>query len=365
MNLMPNKLSTLYKTFHHSLFLKKEFLKKFLKTWLHFRVTARPEFIIVGSPTHVNLGDSAITISQINFLKKIDPGRGSIEELIFSEYNKDRSLYKKAISPKSVICGLGGGNMGNQWSEEELFRHELIEDFPQNPIIIFPQTIFYLDNKNDGIKKESIKLYNSHQNLTLVAREQKSFEIMKELYANCKILLVPDIVLSSSKNDFGVTASERKDVLLCLRSDAERKINDTEAAKIIEYLNSQNLSFRKTDMYSDCEVTKENRAECVRKKMQEFCEAKLIITDRLHGMIFAAVSETPAIVIGNYNHKISGSFEWIKSLPYIKFADSIDEVLTEIPEMLKIQGCTYDNSALSSYFDLLVEEVKAKCRKFQ
>jgi len=363
---VASKSAAIYLSFHHRLFLKKEFLKKFFKTWVYFRVTKKPQFIVVGSPTHINLGDSAITISQTNFLTEIDSSKTEcVKELTFSEYNKDRNIYKKAISPKSVICGLGGGNMGNQWPDEELFRQELIKDFPNNPIIIFPQTIFYLDDKNDGIKEESIKLYNSHQNLTLVAREQKSFEIMKELYPNCKILLVPDIVLSSFKNDFGVTASERKGILLCLRSDAERKINDSGTDKIIEYLNNQKLDFRKTDMYSDCEVTKENRAECVRKKMQEFCGANLVITDRLHGMIFAALSETPTIVIGNYNHKVRGSFEWIKSLPYIKYADSVDEVLTEIPEMLKIQGCRYDNSALSSYFDLLAEEVKAKCLKSQ
>ena len=363
---MSNKLGILYHSFHHHLFLKKEFVKEFLKTWIYFRITTKPKFIVIGSPTHHNLGDSAITISQINFLNKIDPAlTNCVKEMTLSEYNSNRDIYRKAISPKSVICGLGGGNMGNQWPEEEIFRHELIKDFPNNPIIIFPQTIFYLDNKNNGLKEESIKLYNSHPNLTLVAREQKSFEIMKELYPNCKVLLVPDIVLSSFKNDFGVTASERNGILLCLRSDAERKINDSETDKIIEYLNNQELEFRKTDMYSDCEVTKENRAECIRKKMQEFCGAKLVITDRLHGMIFAAISETPAIVIGNYNHKVRSSFEWIKSLPYIKYADSVDKVLTEIPEMLKIQCCSYDNSALSSYFDLLAEEVEAKCRKSQ
>ena len=355
----------IYNNLHHSLFLKKEFIKKLLKTWIYFRITAKPEFIVIGSPTHHTLGDSAITISQINFLNKINPAIDCVKELTMSEYNSNRDIYSKAISPKSVICGLGGGNMGNQWPEEELFRHKLIKDFPNNPIIIFPQTIFYLDNKNDGLREESIKLYNSHPNLTLVAREQKSFEIMKELYSNCKILLVPDIVLSSFKNDFGVTASERKGILLCLRSDAERKIKDSETDRIIEYLNNQKLDSRKTDMYSDCEVAKENRTECVRKKMQEFCGAKLVVTDRLHGMIFAAISETPAIVIGNYNHKVRGSFEWIKSLPYIKYADSVNEVLTEIPEMLKIQGCNYDNSVLSSHFDLLAEEVKVKCRKFQ
>ena len=355
-----------YHSFHHHLFLKKEFVKKFLKNWIYFRITTKPQFIVIGSPVHHNLGDSAITIAQINFLNKINPAlTNCVKELTLPEYNRDRDIYKKAIPPQSIICGLGGGNMGNQWPEEELFRHKLIKDFPNTPIIIFPQTIFYLDNKTDGIKEESIKLYNNHLNLTLVAREQKSFEIMKELYPNCKVLLIPDIVLSSSKNDFGVITSERKGVLLCLRSDAERKINDSGTDKIIEYLDSQKLDFRKTDMYSDCEVTKKNRAECVRKKMQEFCGARLVITDRLHGMIFAAISETPAIVLRNYNHKVSGSFDWIKSLPYIKYADSVDEVLTGIPEMLKIQGCSYDNSALSSYFDLLAEEVKAKCQKSQ
>lgn len=356
----------IYNDIHHALFLKKEFLKKFLKTWRYFRITTKPKFIVIGSPTHRNLGDSAITISQINFLNKIDSTKTDcVKELTLSEYNKDREIYRKAIPSQNIICGLGGGNMGNQWPEEELFRQNLIKDFPKNPIIIFPQTIFYLDSKSDGIKEESIKLYNSHSNLTLVAREQKSFEIMKELYPNCKVLLVPDTVLSSSKNDFGVIASERNGVLLCLRSDAERNISYLEETKIIEFLDNQKMEFRKTDMYSDCEVTKENRAECVRKKMQEFCGEKLVITDRLHGMIFAAISETPAIVLGNYNHKVSGSFEWIKLLPYIKYANSVDEVLTEIPEMLEIQDCVYDNSALSSYFDVLTEEVKAKCRKSQ
>lgn len=64
------------------------------------------------------------------------------------------------------------------------------------------------------------------------------------------------------------------------------------------------------------------------------------------------------IVIPSYN--VSNYIERC-----IKYADSVEEVLTEIPEMLKIQCCSYDNSALSSYFDLLAEEVKAKCRKSQ
>ena len=59
--------------------------------------------------------------------------------------------------------------------------------------------------------------------------------------------------------------------------------------------------------------------------MQEFCDAKLVITDRLHGMIFAAISETPCIVFSNYNHKVGGTYEWIKQLPYIRYVENMGE----------------------------------------
>ena len=65
-----------------------------------------------------------------------------------------------------------------------------------------------------------------------------------------------------------------------------------------------------------------------------FGNRKLIITDRLHGMIFSAITNTPCIALANSTGKVKGVYDWIrKDNNYIYFADSIDEIekiLTEV-----------------------------------
>ena len=57
-------------------------------------------------------------------------------------------------------------------------------------------------------------------------------------------------------------------------------------------------------MMSERPVTKENRVEIIMDKFKDFQKSELVITDRLHGMVFCAISGTPCIVFGNYNQKV-------------------------------------------------------------
>lgn len=50
-----------------------------------------------------------------------------------------------------------------------------------------------------------------------------------------------------------------------------------------------------------------------------------MVTDRLHGMIFAYITGTPAIVFSNSNQKVKNCFEWIKDCGYIFYMDSFDK----------------------------------------
>jgi pyruvyl transferase EpsI len=118
-----------------------------------------------------------------------------------------------------------------------------------------------------------------------------------------------------------------------------------------------------TVMHSEYKITKENRMKAVRNKMEEFAKSKLVITDRLHGMIFAAITETPCIVFSNYNHKVKGTYEWIKYLPYIKYIESVEEAKKYIPELLKMDNCKFDNKPLQPYFDKLAEVIQSHTKK--
>lgn len=197
-------------------------------------------------------------------------------------------------------------------------------------------------------------------NLTIVAREKKSLSIMKNMYPDTNILFTPDIVLSASMEVFGVEEQVRKGVLFCVRNDAEKLVDDTVWRTLEKIVFDYGKTCKKTDMYSDCPVTKKNRTECVRKKMQEFCGAELVITDRLHGMIFAAVTETPCIVFSNYNHKVKGTYDWISYLPYIKYAKTLEQAKKEIPVLLTIGSCKFDNEPLKPYFNKLAKIVNKR-----
>ena len=327
--------------------------------WKNLTFPLGTKVYVIGTPEHSNIGDSAIVLAELAFLEKCGFKKSQIKEITRNEYILYSKLIKKSISTKHLLCWHGGGNMGNQWINEEYFRRNAMHDFKENPMIIFPQTIFYTDTEFGELeKKKSIDSYNGNQKLTIVAREKKSFDFMHQLYPNTEIILTPDIVLSSNLGMYGIEIEKKTDVLLCLRNDAERQLSDADGVKLQKILEKYVGNIKKTDMHLNIAVTKKNRRECVRMKMKEFMSAKLVVTDRLHGMVFAAITGTPCIVFSNYNQKVSGTYEWIKTLPYIKYVQSIGEMEKVLDELLEIDEAVYDNSNWIDKFYLLEKSVK-------
>ncbi|MBE5958661.1 MAG: hypothetical protein E7254_07360 [Lachnospiraceae bacterium] len=319
------------------------------------------KIIVPGTPTHTNIGDSAIVLAQKKYLKSIGIDERRIKEITMNDYYRNRSLLKKYIKKDDIIISLGGGNMGNQWPKEEKFRYDLLKDFPDNRTIIFPQTIFYVEKENDDVKKqiqESVSRYGEKKDLTIIARETESFDIMKSLY-KMQLLLCPDIVLSTTMEDYGVSPSKREGILLCTRNDAEKKVPDSDWEYLINEIERQGKTIIRTDMHSKENVTVDNRLDLVKEKMQEFCNSELVVTDRLHGMIFAAITETPCIVFGNYNHKVYGTYKWIDYLPYVCYVENVERAIEHIPALLNMEKekCKFDNAVLKPYYKRLQEEV--------
>lgn len=61
-------------------------------------------------------------------------------------------------------------------------------------------------------------------------------------------------------------------------------------------------------------------------KLEERASSKLLITDRLQGMVFAAITGTPCIVLNNNHYKVKGTYEWISTLDYIEYVADIAKV---------------------------------------
>ena len=325
----------------------------------YFLALRRPrgkKAFLLGTPLHRNLGDSAITLAHIAFLRQC--GYAEPKEINFIDSSGYyRATIRKAIWKHDILSLLGGGNMGDQWFSEELFRRTVLKDFPRRKILIFPQTIYYTNTENGREERAASVAYYNDPRITLVARERPSYDEMRRLYPKANVLLTPDIVLSLPMQRFD---TKREGILLCLRSDAEKSLGKAEEDSIKRVAEATGLTVTRTDMMSEEPITMENRSAVVTKKLRSFSSSKLVITDRLHGMIFAAITGTPCIVFSNYNHKVCGTYEWLSYLPYIKFVQSVKDASAVLPELLHMENCVYDNTPLKPYFDQLANMLQGQ-----
>ena len=266
-------------------------------------------------PHHGNLGDQAITLAELKFLKEILPNITLI-------YNLEN--YKKYIHDNTLIFLQGGGNIGWTYPFEEKNRRKIIKSYPNNTIIILPQTI-YFEQTYKAQQKISSEIYSNHSKLIIMTREKISFEIANEIFRNNKIILFPDIV-TYLDDLINSTNFHRKGVLILFRRDKEKYFDKNIENEFISTIKK---------IYNECEISDttfkklfinsiKKSKEIVSKFLKYISKYELIITDRLHGMLFSIITKTSCIVMNNFNHKISSSYEWFKHLDYIKMMNNND-----------------------------------------
>lgn len=300
-----------------------------------------------------NLGDVAITYAQTKFLE--DQGYQVIE-IPISKTAEGIWWVKKYIQPNDIVTLIGGGNMGDLYEQIETLRQLVIEQFPAHKIISFPQTFDFSESQH-GQKwlSKARKTYQGHNRLTLTAREQVSFELMKKNFSRNNVIKTPDIVLTLKDV---ISPSPREGAVICLRDDKEKSINNTTSQKIIDVLNlyfDQDIRYRDTHI-NENNMSIETRVKALNDIWQTFGKAKIVVTDRLHGMIFAYITQTPCIVFTNNNHKIKGTYQWIKDCGYIKFLPTFEEEKFK-QYLIELQSIQPKLINLDSLYQPLIKEL--------
>ena len=299
-----------------------------------------------------NLGDVAITFAQTKFLREQYPSYEVLELPISNTLSKLKKI-KSVTTPDDIITIVGGGNLGDLYDQIEFLRQLVINEFPNNEIISFPQTIDFSQTvRGEKAKKTAVKVYSKHNNLTLMAREEISYENMKVLFPNNKIVLVPDIVMSLNCND---PIKEREGITLCLREDLEQLLTQYQKDELITHINSiyDNVSFYDTHI-GEGRFSINDREAALDKIWTQFRSSEWVITDRLHGMIFCFITGTPAIILQNNNHKIKKCFEWIKSCGYIYLIESYS--LEEVSKAMQ-------NHVVINKHDEVLRDIKSRFNK--
>lgn len=311
-------------------------------------------FILVGTPQHGNLGDQAIALAEYQLFAECDKEKAIIE--IPSVIMYKAKWFKKWIGNRPIFIH-GGGFIGTLWFNEEEMLRGVIKNYPNNKIVILPQTITFEDTEwGNQVKQESIEIYNAHKDLIICAREITSYEMGKQLFPNARVLSVPDMVVGYNVTD--VFQGNRKGAIMCMRSDCEKALSDSDNQRIEETLKRVfGDEIQHTDTVLAHEIQKKQRSLYVNEKLKQFAGAKLVVTDRLHGMVFAALVGTPCIALGNTNGKVKGIYQWIKKLEYIQYIEQIDDMEAMIQKLSNMENCQYDNRHILEKYEALKEIV--------
>ncbi len=314
-----------------------------------------PRIFLLDSPHYGNVGDQAIAYAIKRFAENYfkDFLFVDIQQEDLPHYIKD---LKNKIKPDDIIFMVGGGNMGNRYKIFEAARRLVLNNFKYNKTVIFPQTLDYSNGLFGRLSMlRSKMIYNRHRRLIIMAREESSYKKMHSLYTNCQIILSPDIVLSLKED---ISNLQRSGIGICLRSDCEQKLTEKDKTKIYQYVHASGKTVRELSASSKYDyITPDMRSDVVFSKISEISSCEMLITDRLHTMIFAFLSRTPCIVFNNSNGKIKGVFKWISDCKNIKFVESVDEMIKSESNM----DFNYEDAVdLGNIFDEISEAIR-KC----
>lgn len=280
----------------------------------------KEKYLLIDTPEHGNLGDHAIIIAMQQFV-----GKNRVLELTANRINNIEWLYAIFTRKDVHVLIPGGGFLGSLWPNEEMRVQRIIKAFKYNKITIFPQTIFYEDSEQSLLLQNKAKeIYEEHNDMQVFVRDKQSFDFLSKHFDGVNCSLVPDIVLTLKPCICG----ERNNIALCLRKDKEKIVTEEQKKLIEDYIKDKypNETVEEIDTVEPDFIKSSDREKAVYNKLLQFSSLRLIVTDRLHGMIFAAITNTPCIAIGNISGKVKGVYEWIKNNSFVKYAESIEEV---------------------------------------
>lgn len=321
------------------------------------RNRSKNRIFLLNIPSHGNLGDHLLSVIEQKFLKDHFPEKEIIlvssADLYFSI-----NIALMDVQEDDILCVTGGGFMGSLYAEEQRIL-TIVKRFPNNKIIFFPQTIYYEhDDRSNILLKKARRVYSAHKNLYVMARDKTTYELLvTKLMPNAshRVYLIPDMALYAHLPQ----NNTRNGVLWCLRHDAE--VNEENALtidRIKDAVKSLHLCERYTDTYIFKPVPPEKEFEEVQAKLSEISKAQLVITDRLHGMIYSIITDTPVIALDNLSRKVSQVYNlWLKDIAFVKVIRDVTEISAAIDSLLIQKEFHYNSTHIQKLYQPIIDAI--------
>lgn len=297
------------------------------------------DVVFIDYPAHHNVGDLLIFHGAINLFQEHNVNIKVFRSVI--DYNYDD--LKDYVSVNTTILCHGGGNFGDIYPIHQNLRETIANDFPENRIIILPQTAYYSSEEKFN---KSQQILSKHKDLFLFARDEKTYNLFCKISSNS--YLCPDMAHALYRK---IKKSKRKknEVLYFLRADCE--INESQLSLNIpsdiapkdwaDFINANDRRFRSfiSYMFSLSSYTNSSflrnvtaslwRYHCkklVLRSFLYFSQYNEVITSRMHGHILSCLVDVPNKIIDNSYGKNSGYYnQWTKGISSSSLLDTNKE----------------------------------------
>lgn len=284
-------------------------------------------------PTHPNLGDQAQTMSIMRWLRELYPDYKIVE-------------VPKILSTPVLLDSIGATLL----TDDKLFVHSgylMYDIHPELPficdvvarmkghrVVILPQTI---NLTNEKVRKRVLSTFNAHGNLKLCCRDEVSYNMALKDFPECEVVMMPDFVTSLIGRYQIKNTNHRKGVIFLLRNDGEKLYDNDALLGLQNRLEQYGTTIMDTTVYGNAYDWKYWREQKISKIIDRLAQARLVITDRYHGVIFSQVASTPVIVIDSADHKLSSGVRWFPREAFgrnVNYAKSLDEAYSLAEELL-------------------------------
>jgi len=301
-------------------------IKKVLKDNISSLISS--DYIYIDLPYYSNIGDTLIWKGTEEFLKKVPHQclfRSSFQTFSYPE-----------LSDTTVIIMHGGGNWGDLYEPHNELRRIVVCRYPNNRIIILPQTVYYEGARN---AREDARVFRQHKRLTICARDRYSYHFLKAFGFGHDIRLVPDMAFCIDVNELQQYSKPllHKD-LLFKRVDKERSfVNQFEGL-------SGNFDVSDWPYYLDSEPQVEHLYDLIRNGKYEeadnyavgtylptrvktgvelISQYDKVYSNRLHGAILSILLGKDVYILDNSYGKNSQYYKtWLKGYKNVHLLSS-------------------------------------------
>lgn len=298
-----------------------------------FRTKKRKIFLF-SVPNHGNLGDHLIVISEKTILHKKYKGLPIIE-IPSSFTNRDFLFTRilKKITPNDLVFIHGGGFIGDIWLGEFFAFMKVIQILKNRRIVVFPQTISF-SNTEQGKKMldDFLCSVKNHPSLILCVRDQKSYDVVVKHNVQ-NVYLFPDMALFLKPIDTNNTRVKK--CLFVMRKDKEKMNNERIIQKLQKYFLDRKYIVEYDDTVKNYNIYDKNRKQELNAFFKKYTQYSFVVTDRLHGMIIAYLTNTPCLALNNQNGKVGEVYRWIEKCNYICFTSSYNSFVKVVNTMFQ------------------------------